>query len=133
MSWEITLDQYGLLIEGGLRGFVNGLVEDATGYHPFVAKVYSSLEEFVLRKGKRLASCSTLLTYKGYTNNIDERILRFSVGIELYRHCILVHDDLVDGDELRRGEKTLHKIFSVEGDERFGEGGHAIQRNSARS
>jgi len=106
------LNQYGLLIEERLRDFINGLVEDATGYHPFMAEVYSSLEAFVLRKGKRLASCSTLLTYKGYTNNIDERILRFSVGIELYRHCILVHDDLVDGDELRRGEKTLHRIFS---------------------
>jgi len=122
MSWEETLDHYGVLIEDSLKDYFIKVLQEAGAHHPFIEKVYSRLEEFTFRKGKRLASCSTLLTYSGYTNMIDDRILNVAVGIEVYRHCILIHDDLVDRDDLRRGEKTVHKMFSERLDERFGEG-----------
>jgi len=122
MSWERTLDRYGALIEERLKGYFAEAVKEAKSYHPFIAKVYSNLEEFMLRKGKRLASCSTLLTYKGYTGKIDDNILNVCVGIEIYRHCILVHDDLIDMDDLRRGGRTLHKTFMENYDTRLGEG-----------
>jgi geranylgeranyl diphosphate synthase type I len=112
MSWEQTLDRYGAVIEGRLRAFLGKAVEEAAGYHPFIGEVYGDIEEFVLRKGKRLASCSTLLTYKGYSGEVDDRILGVCVGVELYRHAILVHDDIVDMDEQRRGGSTLHKKFT---------------------
>ena len=122
MSWEKTLDHYGALIEEELRQFFREAKNVAKAYHPFMEEVYSNLEEFALRKGKRLASCSSLLTYKGYAGDIDDRILKACVGIELYRHCILVHDDLIDKDALRRGGKTLHRVFAEKYDKRFGEG-----------
>jgi len=112
MSWEKTLDHYGAIIEERLKTFLDEAVEEAADYHPFIGKIYSDIEEFVLRKGKRLASCSTLLTYKGYTGKVDEKILNVCVGIELYRHSILVHDDIVDMDDQRRGGNTLHKKFT---------------------
>lgn len=111
MIWEETLDKYNDLIEKHLKTFLIKVVEEAEIYHPFIGKVYSDIEEFVLRKGKRLASCSTLLTYKGYTRKIDEKILNVCIGIEFYRNAILVHDDLVDMDDTRRGGSTLHKKF----------------------
>jgi geranylgeranyl diphosphate synthase type I len=125
MSWEKTLDHYGAVIEERLKTFLDEAVKEATDYHPFIEKVYVDLEEFVFRKGKRLASCSTLLTYKAYSGKVDDRILDVCVGIELYRHAILVHDDLVDMDEQRRGGKTLHKKFTDSYspyNSRFGEG-----------
>jgi len=122
MSWEKVIDRYGSLIEEKISEYFSEVSSKAYLYHPFIADVYATLKDFVFRKGKRLASCSTLLTYSGYTNMIDDQILRVSVGIELYRHCILIHDDLIDRDDFRRGEKTVHKIFSERHDERFGEG-----------
>ncbi len=64
----------------------------------------------------------TLLVYKGFTHEVDSRILDVCVGVELFRHGILVHDDLVDDDELRRGAATIHTVFSQEQDARFGNG-----------
>jgi len=122
MSWEKTLEHYSTLIERRLRNYFAEALKDARDYHPFTVKIYSDLKEFILRKGKRLASYSTLLTYKGYTGKIDDKILKVCVGIELYRHSILVHDDLVDMDTLRRGGNTLHKTFKENYDTRFGEG-----------
>jgi len=122
MSWEKVLDQYDVLIEKKLEEFFEKVKDEAKTYHPFIEKVYSDIEEFVLRKGKRLASYSTFITYKSYTDVMDNRIMKVCVGIELYRHCILVHDDLVDKDLLRRGKKTLHEVFAEYYDDRLGEG-----------
>jgi geranylgeranyl pyrophosphate synthase len=113
------------VIEERLRKVLDEATKEAGDYHPFIGKVYADIEEFVLRKGKRLASCSTLLTYKGYAGEVDERILKVCVGVELYRHAILVHDDLVDLDDSRRGGSTLHKKFMNSYspyDNRFGDG-----------
>ncbi|MCP8304959.1 MAG: polyprenyl synthetase family protein [archaeon] len=122
MGWERTLDFYGSLIEKRLKSYFSDLIQRAEKYHPFIEGVYENICEYSLRKGKRLASCSTLLSYKGYADDINEDILNVCVGIELYRHCILVHDDLVDKDNFRRGGKSFHKIFSKFYDRRFGEG-----------
>ena len=63
-------------------------------------------------------SSSALLTYQGYTGKIDDRILDLATGIELYRHSILIHDDLVDQDDERRGGPAFHRLFGNDG--RFG-------------
>jgi geranylgeranyl pyrophosphate synthase len=111
MSWEGTLEKYSKIIEEYLRRFLDETAAEAKNYHPFIEKIYSDVQEFILRKGKRLASCSTLLVYKGYSGKVDDNILKICIGIELYRHAILVHDDLVDLDVSRRGGPTLHKKF----------------------
>ncbi|MGB2843063.1 MAG: polyprenyl synthetase family protein [Halobacteriota archaeon] len=104
------LDKYGNEIENEIEECFKEKLRDAI-YHEFIDRVYKSLEDYVLRKGKRLASCSTLLVYKGYTHRVDKELLKVCAGIELYRHSILIHDDLVDRDELRRGDKSFHRIF----------------------
>jgi geranylgeranyl pyrophosphate synthase len=111
MSWEQIIEKYGKIIEKRLEVFLAENIKQADNYHPFIGKVYADIEEFILRKGKRLAACSTLLIYKGYTGEVNERILNICVGIELYRHAILVHDDLVDMDDTRRGGSSLQKKF----------------------
>lgn len=120
MGHDKLLDEYTARIEEQLVPYLKELSKEGKEYHPFIGEVYDSLAEFVLRKGKRLASSSTLMIYRGYTGALDERIMKVGVGVELYRHAILVHDDLVDRDENRRGGKTIHEIFKK--DERYGDG-----------
>jgi geranylgeranyl pyrophosphate synthase len=88
----------------------------------FLSSVYDALSEFIMRKGMRLASSSVLLTYKGYKGKLDEKIMKVALGVEMCRHAILVHDDLVDRDDHRRGGPAIHKAFEEDFDERFGQG-----------
>jgi geranylgeranyl pyrophosphate synthase len=111
MDFNTTLDEYQGRIDDALAEFFNSRIVEAQEYHPFMERVYSKLREYVLRKGKRLMSASVLLTYKGYTGKIDDKALRACIAIELYRHGILIHDDMADGDEMRRGGKSFHRIF----------------------
>ena len=42
-----------------------------------------------------------------------ETAMPFGVAIELIHNFTLVHDDIMDEDELRRGKPTVHKAFSI--------------------
>ena len=120
MDYTDVLDSYGAIIEEDLKSRLDEMVRDGQKYHPFLADVYDATREFVQRGGRRLSACSTLIVYQGFTGQIDERIVRVCSGIELYRHSILIHDDIVDAEEKRRGGDTLHKTIAREFDERFG-------------
>jgi len=119
-DWRDELKVYEGLIEERVLSIMREESGKASKYHPFIGRLYRDLEEFILRRGRRLASCSTLITYKGFKGAVDERILSICAGMELYRHSILVHDDLADGDELRRYAPTLHRIYAEGYDEAFG-------------
>jgi geranylgeranyl diphosphate synthase type II len=123
------LDKYDLIIEEKLSSFSEKETKGAIDYHDFIGRLYEDLHEYVSRRGKRLASCSTLLIYKGFDKEVDDRILSVCAGVELYRHSILVHDDFVDQDEARRGGSTIHKKYSREHDPRFGDGSAVFAGN----
>jgi len=122
MGFEEVLDRCGMLIDADLAKSLSSAVLEAREYHPLIGRMYESLMEYTMRKGRRLASCSTLVAYDGYASSIDDRIVRVGSGVELYRHAILVHDDLVDADPVRRGGRTFHRLMEAGHDERFGSG-----------
>ena len=45
---------------------------------------------------------------------IKDRLPRLAAALELFQAGLLVHDDIMDRDELRRGKPTMHKIFERE-------------------
>jgi geranylgeranyl pyrophosphate synthase len=118
MSEEI-LDEYDALIESEVSRYFSRAREEAARYHPFMGRVYENLAEYVLRKGRRLATTSALLVYTGFKGEMDAYARTLGLALELYRHAILVHDDLVDRDEERRGGRALHRLFDL--GEGFGE------------
>ena len=84
---------------------------------------------FVLQGGKRLRP---LFCYWGFraTGAADgEAIVRAAAALELLHACALVHDDVIDGSDTRRGAPAVHRRFAAlhrtsgwHGDpERFGE------------
>ncbi len=111
MSYDDVLDRFGSLIEDDIKNRFDLLKVTGGKYHPFMGQVYEALEEFVLRGGRRLAACSTLMIYKGYKGEIDDKIVKVCSGVELYRHSILAHDDIVDKELLRRGGETIHRTL----------------------
>ena len=122
MDYADVLDSYGAIIEEDLKSRLDEMVKEGQKYHPFLGDVYDATREFVLRGGRRLSASSTLIVYQGFTGQVDDRIIRVCSGIELYRHSILIHDDIVDREDKRRGGDTLHKTIAKGFDERFGSG-----------
>ena len=122
MDYTNMLDSFGGIIEEDLKRQLKRIAKEGMDYHPSVGQAYKAIEDYLLRGGRRLASCSTLIVYKGYKGQIDDKIVKAGSGIELYRHSILAHDDIVDAEMSRRGGKTLHRLLEEGKDERFGIG-----------
>jgi len=64
--------------------------------------------------GKRLRPLLLLLLAKGFgieNKALRERIVPLAVGIEYIHTASLLHDDVVDEADTRRGKKAAHKIF----------------------
>ena len=78
----------------------------------FYRKVHSSLSDYSMR-GKRLRSLLMLIGYLGTKGSLTdedlERLMGPCVGIELLHSHFLIHDDIVDRDEYRRGGPSMHR------------------------
>lgn len=77
--------------------------------------LYNSIREFSLREGKRLRPILLALSYKGYrkdSSRMSPSIYYASTCIELLHNFMLIHDDIIDRSDLRRGKPTLHKLLA---------------------
>jgi geranylgeranyl diphosphate synthase type I len=69
------------------------------------------LEEYTLRGGKRIRAILMIVGYKMMGGKDEEAIIRASTSLELIQSYLLIHDDIMDESDLRRGKATVHKIY----------------------
>ncbi len=99
-------------IEESLEAFMDKIKVDYK-LHLVNPILYESIREFSLRKGKRLRPLLLILSYKGYSPNkkTSKSLYNASTCIELLHNFMLIHDDIIDRSNLRRGKPTLHKVL----------------------
>ena len=68
------------------------------------------LEEYTLRGGKRIRAILMVFGYKLF-GGMGEEIIKAASSLELIQSYLLIHDDIMDQSELRRGRKTVHRIY----------------------
>ncbi|MBX4270944.1 polyprenyl synthetase family protein [Clostridium estertheticum] len=65
--------------------------------------------------GKRLRPTLALLSSGIINNNLLEstnnQLIKYATGLELMHSASLIHDDVLDNDMVRRGQKTLNEIY----------------------
>lgn len=72
----------------------------------------SELEKFLNTGSKRIRSKVALLYAKAYDKEIDDGIYNLLVAGELIHNASLLHDDVIDDSNVRRGESTIGKKFT---------------------
>jgi geranylgeranyl diphosphate synthase, type II len=70
------------------------------------------LADYPARGGKGLRPALLLATCEAY-GGAEQDAWSVAVSIELLHNAFLVHDDIEDGSDLRRGEPTLHRRWGV--------------------
>ena len=63
-------------------------------------------------KGKRIRPILTMLSCKSLGGNIQNSI-NVAIAIELLHNFTLVHDDIMDEDNLRHGQPTVHNKWDI--------------------
>lgn len=74
--------------------------------------VYSLAWDFIKRGGKRVRPYLLLASIRAF-NGEPERGLEIAAGIEIFHSFTLIHDDIEDNSEMRRGKPCLHITHGV--------------------
>ncbi|MCX6771006.1 MAG: polyprenyl synthetase family protein [Candidatus Micrarchaeota archaeon] len=76
------------------------------------AAVYGLLSEFLLVEGKGIRPALCLLSCEAVGGRREDA-LKAAVAIEMFHNFTLIHDDIEDGSELRRGKPCMHIKYGV--------------------
>lgn len=95
-------------IEGDLNAFSAFFGDAFSHSNGLLASVLSHIKK---RTGKQMRPILILLLAKNY-GKISNVTLRSAVGLELLHTASLVHDDVVDDSEERRGQKSVNAEYN---------------------
>lgn len=76
------------------------------------AEINETLKTFLTNKPKRIRPLVSFLYLSASNIEPDKRQYAFQTAIEIIHNASLIHDDVVDESDIRRGSKTLNKIFN---------------------
>lgn len=96
-------------IQESIQQVENRIHSESDGYHP---ELRVALVQLLSSGGKRIRPTLALLTGKMLGAD-PGGLITISAAIELLHTATLVHDDLIDGSFLRRGNATLNARWSV--------------------
>ena len=94
-----------------LLNSVNSFI-DNLAYDRKPETIYAPIKYVLSIGGKRIRPVLMLLAYNLYKDD-PEGILKQACALETYHNYTLLHDDLMDNAELRRGKPTVHKKWDA--------------------
>ncbi len=94
-------------IEGELQKYQTMLVDSLQHDNPLL---HRAVEHILQRKGKQMRPILVLLSAK-LVGEVNEAVLHAAVALELLHTASLVHDDVVDESDRRRGQKSINALM----------------------
>lgn len=74
--------------------------------------LYQPIEYMISIGGKRLRPRMCLMTYNLFSDKIERPILYPALALEVFHGFTLIHDDIMDKADLRRGQLTVYKKWN---------------------
>ncbi|MCK7636635.1 polyprenyl synthetase family protein [Corynebacterium pygosceleis] len=111
------------LVEDHLAAFFATRKESLEAIDDHVVGATALLEEFVLGGGKRIRPLFAWVGWLGTESTTEDpdSVLDAVSSLELIQACALLHDDIIDSSDTRRGNPTVHRIV----ERRHGDAGWA--------
>jgi geranylgeranyl diphosphate synthase type I len=112
-------------VDAALTDFLAGQSGALEAVDPDLAPIHQEAAAFLLEGGKRLRPAFAYWGWVGAHGSsgpdgagvaddvgVDEVIAAAS-ALELLHACALVHDDVMDGSDTRRGRRSVHRHFAI--------------------
>lgn len=85
---------------------------DSLPYDRKPESLYEPIKYVLSLGGKRIRPMLMLMSYALYKDDV-ESILPQAIGLETYHNYTLLHDDLMDNADVRRGMPTVHRKWDA--------------------
>jgi len=99
-------------IDGALRAFLTDRRAQLTAIDVDLAPLSDAIEALVLGGGKRLRPAFAYWGYRAAGGPDSDAVVAAVAALELVQASALIHDDLIDRSDTRRGEPAAHRRFS---------------------
>jgi len=73
--------------------------------------LFKSIKEFILREGKRIRPILFCIGYLSFSKKNPPGLYRSALSLELLHDFMLVHDDIIDKSNMRRGKPSMHTLL----------------------
>lgn len=100
-----------MLTSAEILSMVNDFIDNLP-YSRKPESLYDPIKYVLSLGGKRIRPVLMLLAYNLYKDD-PESILMPACGIETYHNYTLLHDDLMDNADVRRGRPTVHRKWDA--------------------
>ena len=74
-------------------------------------ELYDPINYILSLKSKRVRPILSLLSYSLFEEKTD-KIIEPSIALEFFHNFTLIHDDIMDNADIRRGKDTIHKKWN---------------------
>lgn len=102
-----TFIEYFLRTKSQVESEISQFVSSLSNLH-----LKSKIEYAVLTEGKRFRPVLVILAAESVGGE-RSKVMPLALAFELMHTATLVHDDIIDQDEMRRGRPALHKKWSI--------------------
>lgn len=97
-------------IEKSLQNYIAG-IDRSYSLKKISPVIYKNIKNFLARKGKRLRPVLFVIGYLGFAGKEARGLYRSALSLELLHDFMLIHDDIIDNSDLRRGLPSMHKML----------------------
>ncbi|MBM4401726.1 MAG: polyprenyl synthetase family protein [Candidatus Cloacimonetes bacterium] len=104
-----------------ISNFFDQKIKEAAKISPITEQMMQRYKNF-MSGGKRLRGALIKLGYECFGGQDERAILETSIAIEIIHSFLLMHDDIMDHDDLRRGQPTIHRQFQRVHEENYQKG-----------
>ncbi len=74
--------------------------------------LFKNIKEFICRPGKRIRPILFCIGYLGFSKKTPPGLYRSALSLELLHDFMLVHDDIIDKSDTRRGSPSMHALLN---------------------
>jgi geranylgeranyl diphosphate synthase, type I len=99
-------------VQKALNAFVAGQQHVLDAVSEELAPLTDALVD-LLHGGKRLRPAFCYWGFRGAGGTDADAVVTAAAALELFQACAIVHDDVMDGSDTRRGQPAVHRRFAA--------------------
>lgn len=112
MSTKNDLTVFKEKLDRELKKLLERKQAEVTRISPFLGQIMYQIKDLTMRGGKRIRPALLYYSYLAHGGEDQTQALRAAMAVELAETYLLIHDDIMDDDTLRRGGTTIHEHFT---------------------
>ncbi len=117
MKIEEDLKNFKKIFDKELEQFLNLKIRQAGKISPVAYGMVGTLKKYILQSGKRIRPALMYYTYIALGGKNVKQAMQAAMATEFMHTFLIIHDDIIDRDNLRRGNPSVHYFYrrSAEG------------------